>query len=90
MRHVVALGLMVVLAFALGCADGDVAQKSPTKPGPRPGTATQPPAGVSNVSGGPTIGEEAPEIEGVDLEGVAFKLSDYRGKVVMLDFYGDW
>ena len=42
------------------------------------------------VTGGPAIGELAPEIEGTDLDGVAFKLSDYRGKVVMLDFYGDW
>ena len=89
MRHVMALGLMAVLAFALGCADGDVAKKSPTKPGKRPGTARAP-QNASAVRGGPTIGEEAPEIEGVDLEGVAFKLSDYRGKVVMLDFYGDW
>lgn len=32
----------------------------------------------------------APEIEGVDLDGVAFKLSDYKGKVVFLDFWGDW
>ena len=32
----------------------------------------------------------APEIEGNDLDGVAFKLSDYRGKVVVLDFWGDW
>jgi hypothetical protein len=36
------------------------------------------------------IGQLAPDIEGVDLDGVAFKLSDYRGKVVMLDFWGDW
>ncbi|MBM4060236.1 MAG: hypothetical protein FJ265_03930 [Planctomycetes bacterium] len=35
-------------------------------------------------------GLQAPEIEGVDLDGVAFKLSDYRGKVVLLDFWGDW
>lgn len=35
-------------------------------------------------------GLPAPEIEGEDLDGVAFKLSDYRGKVVMLDFWGDW
>ena len=25
-----------------------------------------------------------------DLDGVEFKLSDYRGKVVFLDFWGDW
>ena len=36
------------------------------------------------------IGQVAPEIGGVDLDGVAFKLSDYKGKVVFLDFWGDW
>jgi hypothetical protein len=36
------------------------------------------------------VGKPAPEIEGEDLAGVSFKLSDYRGKVVMLDFWGDW
>ena len=36
------------------------------------------------------IGMEAPDIEGVDINGTPFKLSDYRGKVIMLDFWGDW
>ena len=36
------------------------------------------------------VGKIAPEIEGPDIDGVTFKLSDYRGKVVMLDFWGDW
>jgi len=36
------------------------------------------------------IGKVAPEIEGEDLDGVPFKLSDYRGKVVVIDFWGDW
>lgn len=36
------------------------------------------------------IGKEAPEIEGKDLDGKEFKLSDYRGKVVLLDFWGHW
>lgn len=36
------------------------------------------------------IGGVAPEIAANDLDGVAFKLSDYRGKVVMLDFWGYW
>lgn len=35
-------------------------------------------------------GNVAPDIAGTDLDGVAFKLSDYRGKVVFLDFWGDW
>ena len=41
---------------------------------------------IENLS----IGSEAPDIEGNDLDGAAFKLSDYRGKVVLLDFWGDW
>ncbi len=36
------------------------------------------------------VGMPAPEIEGSDLDSVAFKLSDYRGKVVLLDFWGNW
>jgi hypothetical protein len=36
------------------------------------------------------VGAIAPDIEGKDLDGVAFKLSDYRGKAVMLDFWGYW
>jgi hypothetical protein len=36
------------------------------------------------------VGKVAPEIEGEDLDGKPMKLSDYRGKVVVLDFWGDW
>ncbi len=36
------------------------------------------------------IGKVAPEIEGEDIDGVDFKLTDYRGKVVVLDFWGHW
>lgn len=36
------------------------------------------------------IGQPAMEISGEDLDGVPFKLSDYRGKVVLLNFWGDW
>jgi hypothetical protein len=36
------------------------------------------------------IGMTVPEIEGPDLDGVSFKLSDYRGKVVLLDYWGYW
>jgi hypothetical protein len=36
------------------------------------------------------VGMTAPEIEGEDLDAKALKLSDYRGKVVMLDFWGNW
>ena len=36
------------------------------------------------------VGKEAPDIAGADLNGKEFKLSDYRGKVVLLDFWGHW
>jgi hypothetical protein len=34
-----------------------------------------------------SVGKVAPDIEGEDQDGKRFKLSDYRGKVVMLDFW---
>ena len=36
------------------------------------------------------VGEIAPEISGVDVTGSAVQLSDHRGKIVLLDFWGDW
>jgi len=36
------------------------------------------------------IGDPAPEINGWNHDGVEMKLSDYLGKVVVLDFWGDW
>ena len=36
------------------------------------------------------VGKVAPEIKGEDVDGVEFKLTDYRGKVVVIDFWGDW
>ena len=36
------------------------------------------------------VGCVAPDIEGQDLDEIPFKLSDYHGKVVMLDFWGHW
>ena len=37
-----------------------------------------------------SIGCEAPAITQEDIDGVEFSLVDYRGKVVVLDFWGDW
>ena len=39
---------------------------------------------------GPRVGSFAPEIEGDDFDGVRFRLSDYRGKVVVLSFWTSW
>ena len=37
-----------------------------------------------------TVGSQVPDIVGKDLDGVEFKLSDYHGKVIVIDFWGDW
>ena len=47
------------------------------------------PAG-DRVAAGPRVGQPAPAIDGEDVDGVGFKLIDYRGKVVLLDFWGHW
>ena len=36
------------------------------------------------------VGEPVPDIDGQDVDGQRFKLSDYRGKVIVLTFTGDW
>jgi S1-C subfamily serine protease/thiol-disulfide isomerase/thioredoxin len=37
-----------------------------------------------------SVGQAAPEIVGKDVDIVDFKLSDFRGKVVLLDFWANW
>lgn len=43
-----------------------------------------------NAPFGVKEGNRVPEIAGKDLDGKEMKLSDYRGKVVMLDFWAFW
>lgn len=37
-----------------------------------------------------SLGSEVPEIDGKDVDGTGFKLSDYRGKYAVLMFWGGW
>jgi len=39
---------------------------------------------------GLALGKQAPDFTAKDADGASFKLSDYRGKVVVLDFWGFW
>lgn len=36
------------------------------------------------------VGKMAQDIRGIDADGQPFQLSDYRGKVVLLDFWASW
>ncbi len=51
-------------------------------------------AGCNQFSAPPSdsirVGAPAPPTRGTDADGVAFQLRDYQGKVVMLDFFGNW
>jgi peroxiredoxin len=47
-------------------------------------------AGELNAIRDIRVGHLAPEIEGVDVDGERFMLSDLRGKVVLLVFSGEW
>ena len=37
-----------------------------------------------------SVGQQAPQISGADVHGHPFQLTDHRGKIVLLDFWGDW
>ena len=37
-----------------------------------------------------SVGAEAIDFQGQTVDGHTFRLSDYRGKVVLIDFYGFW
>lgn len=35
-------------------------------------------------------GKVAPNIEGKDVNGKTIRLNDLRGRIVLIDFFGDW
>ncbi len=55
----------------------------------QPTNSTSP--GVKSAFNGTAeVGRPAPEIEGRDVDGKAMNLSDFRGKVVLLDFWATY
>jgi cytochrome oxidase Cu insertion factor (SCO1/SenC/PrrC family) len=71
-----AVQMLLAVAFSMpGCAKNGHSLRAP-------GPAEEP--------GGLPVGTMAPEIAGEDIDGMPFKLSDYRGQVVLLDFWGNW
>ncbi len=51
--------------------------------------ATREPASDS-VAPSPLVGQPAPEIEGPDLDGSRVRLSDFRGRYVVVNFFATW
>jgi peroxiredoxin len=46
--------------------------------------------GVATLKPAATVGNPAPDFNVTDLDGKSLKLSDYRGKYVLLDFWATW
>jgi cytochrome oxidase Cu insertion factor (SCO1/SenC/PrrC family) len=65
------------LLILLGCKDAS--DRESTRP-------SKPTSGAVGLK----VGDAAPEIEGKDMDGKSLKLSDFRGKVVLLDFWASW
>jgi thiol-disulfide isomerase/thioredoxin len=82
--------LFVSVFLALGVA-ASAARVTGAPPAERLDVAAPPPVLTGVVADeGPEVGRVAPDIVGRDLDGVEFRLSDYRGKVVVLLFTADW
>ena len=45
---------------------------------------------IGIVSAGDLVGKTAPGFSGKDIDGKEINLSDYKGKVVLLDFWASW
>jgi thiol-disulfide isomerase/thioredoxin len=74
-----------MMAPRLGMADVELTVPEGT------GAFEAPPARLADPAQQQMIGRAAPEIEATDLDtGQAVKLADFRGKVVVLDFWGYW
>jgi hypothetical protein len=57
---------------------------------PHEGTVGKKAAGMLFDARYLSVGKPAPEIKGMDQEGKEFALSDYKGKVVLLDFWSEF
>ncbi len=45
---------------------------------------------LASCAGVPRAGKRAPEVEGPNVDGKTARLSDYRGRVVLVDFWATW
>jgi cytochrome oxidase Cu insertion factor (SCO1/SenC/PrrC family) len=84
---------LLACALSAGGAGAACARDGDSKPsggGSAPAPVASSGADASKAKEGREVGDRAPDFEAKDVEGKTFKLSDYRGQVVVLDFWGFW
>jgi hypothetical protein len=89
-RTAIVLAVVGVAVLLSGTAVGVTWWRAKNKDTPVAQGQSPAAVNVPNLPVGREIGNLAPEIQGEDIDGRPFKLSDYRGKVVVLDFWGNW
>lgn len=87
------LGVMAAMLMSLlfGCGPTEVTRVDSPDGSPQ-GSEVSDSVVEQFESAGATynVGDEFPELVGEDLFGESFALADYKGKVILLDFFGDW
>lgn len=79
------------LAMKITAPSREPAPIAPVLPGPRPSVPPAAPAPGSEdgfISG--QVGSEVPDFAFTDFDGRARRLSEFRGRYVLLDFWGSW
>jgi peroxiredoxin len=79
--------MALVIPLVIACSKPDATPATPTSATPDVVTTAKPPAGQAPVTGKAEVGQPAPEFELSGLDGAKVKLSDHKGKIVVIEWF---